>query len=330
MTSIKQRQHNTSNHLIAGAISGMINCIALQPLDLVKTRMQSGEVAGKRSIMNITRSIVNSGSVLSLWKGTVPTILRNTPGSSLYFGTLNASKRLLDPIVGASNQAMINLLAGSFARVSVGFLLMPFTVIKSRYESSMYNYKSLGDAFSSIWRTDGIRGFFYGFGSTALRDAPYSGIYVLIYEHLKKPLSSLEMFQLNGESRNAFINMTAAVNAGILATAATQPFDVLRVRIQLSPNKYKNMFAAAKSLLLNEGYRVFFSGVVPRLIRKTLSAAITWTILYVLYGDLVGDALMMLDSPNSVKRLIYAVTDLFQVHWRPNMSLQSIFKVLWV
>ncbi|KAI3634966.1 hypothetical protein MIR68_007347 [Amoeboaphelidium protococcarum] len=35
--------------------------------------------------------------------------------------------------------------------------------------------------------------------------------------------------------------------------------------------------------------------------------------LYVLYGDLVGDALIMLDSPNSVTRLTYAVTDLFQI-----------------
>lgn len=77
--------------------------------------------------------------------------------------------------------------------------------------------------------------------------------------------------------------MTSAVVAGVMATAVTHPFDVLRVRIQLFPNKYRNMWVASKSILKEEGPSVLLRGISPRLIRKTLSAAITWT----LYEELI-------------------------------------------
>jgi solute carrier family 25 protein 38 len=52
----------------------------------------------------------------------------------------------------------------------------------------MYNYKSMLDAFTSIFKTAGVRGLFYGFGSTALRDAPFAGLYLLFYEQSKATL----------------------------------------------------------------------------------------------------------------------------------------------
>ena len=38
-------------------------------------------------------------------------------------------------------------------------------------------------------KQDGLRGFFLGFGATALRDAPYAGLFVVFYEASKKSLS---------------------------------------------------------------------------------------------------------------------------------------------
>ena len=35
------------------------------------------------------------------------------------------------------------------------------------------------------WLCHTYQGLFYGFGSTAMRDAPYAGLYVLMYEHGK-------------------------------------------------------------------------------------------------------------------------------------------------
>jgi solute carrier family 25, member 38 len=69
--------------------------------------------------------------------------------------------------------------------------MMPVTVIKVRYESDYYAYRSLLGAARDIVRTEGVRGLFSGFGATAVRDGPYAGLYVLFYEKFKRNLADL-------------------------------------------------------------------------------------------------------------------------------------------
>jgi solute carrier family 25, member 38 len=79
----------------------------------------------------------------------------------------------------------VNVSAGMLARAGVGFILMPVSVIKVRFESSLYNYPTLAEAFRDLFRKEGVRGFFSGYGATALRDAPYAGIHLALYEGAK-------------------------------------------------------------------------------------------------------------------------------------------------
>ena len=161
-----------------------------------------------------------------------------------------------------------NLIAGAFARASVGLLVMPITIVKVRYESNLYNYTSITHAFQSIWASDGLRGLFYGYGSTILRDAPYSGIYVLLYERLRSEFTQ----------PHPLVNMGSAAFAGFIATGLTHPFDAVRTRIQLQPDRYPNAWATFLRLVKEDGVRSLFAGMSPRILRKTLSAAVTWTV----------------------------------------------------
>lgn len=83
------------------------------------------------------------------------------------------------------------------ARAFAGFILMPISVIKVRFESNMYNYRSLAEASADIFKKEGGRGFFSGFGATALRDAPYAGIQVALYESTKALLGGILCYELN-------------------------------------------------------------------------------------------------------------------------------------
>lgn len=74
------------------------------------------------------------------------------------------------------------------------------------------------------------------------------------------------------------INAASASVAGCLATAITQPFDVIRAHIQLQPDKYKNVLMAPRKIVEEKGVRGFVAGLVPRLFRRTFSAVITWTL----------------------------------------------------
>nr|KAJ3401356.1 hypothetical protein HK105_004500 [Polyrhizophydium stewartii] len=136
---------------------------------------------------------------------------------------------------------------------------MPITVVKIRYESNLYNYTSLWGAMSSIARHEGLPGFFRGFGATALRDAPYAGVYVLFYESLKTAVA-------------------AGFMGGLSATLATQPFDMVKTRMQLKPAEYRGLVRSFAKIAASEGMRGFFAGMLPRLVRKPLSSAISWTV----------------------------------------------------
>lgn len=190
---------------------------------------------------------------------------------------------------------LANLTTGAIARASAGFILMPMTIIKVRYESSLYSYQSILGAGKDILKTEGARGFFSGFGATAIRDAPYAGLYVVFYEQLKKRLSlfsqkvplpdELPVGGMKG-STSASINFGSGILAAGLATAITNPFDAIKTRIQLQPKKYHNMVHAGRMIVRDDGFKSLFDGLGLRMGRKAVSSALAWT----LYEELIRRA----------------------------------------
>ena len=172
-----------------------------------------------------------------------------------------------------------NLATGAFARVAAGLIVNPVTVLKVRYESSHYSYTSLAGAAKDIIAKEGPRGFFAGFGVTAVRDAPYAGLYVLIYEQSKARLGDLTAGNtMSTGSGSVSINFVSGVMAAIAATTLTNPFDAIKTRLQIAPAKYRNMVQASKLMLRDEGIRSMFSGLSLRIGRKAISSALTWTV----------------------------------------------------
>lgn len=162
--------------------------------------------------------------------------------------------------------------------------MMPVTVLKVRYESDYYAYRSLLGAGRDIVRTEGIRGLFAGFGATAARDAPYAGLYVLLYEQLKRRLASMTTTSTNADGAplagvsSSSINFVSGASAAGLATAITNPFDAVKTRLQLMPAKYGNMVRAVRLMIHEDGVRSLFNGLGLRMARKALSSALAWTV----------------------------------------------------
>ncbi|CAG8950645.1 hypothetical protein HYFRA_00002854 [Hymenoscyphus fraxineus] len=296
------------SHASSGGASGLVSAVILQPADLLKTRVQqSGHSSLRATVIHIWRT---SPSVLSFWRGTLPSGLRTGAGTAIYFSVLNDLRTavarsnilvpgvLLDPNARTNYSSSLpklsnlgNLTTGAVARTFAGFLTMPMTVMKVRYESNLYTYTSLWGASRDIFKTQGLRGFWSGFGATAWRDAPYAGLQILFYEQSKDRLSRLaQKTALPGEiakgmkvSTSAGINFTSGIVAAGLATAITNPFDAIKTRIQLEPLKYRNILQAGRVMLKREGITSLFDGLGLRMGRKALSSAFVWT----LYEDLI-------------------------------------------
>jgi len=301
----------TAFHIAAGLGSGAASALILQPADLLKTRVQQSHAS---SLTLAFRSILDGPHpVRSLWRGVTPSVIRTGFGSALYFGMLNqmrqyAARLPAVPIVagelkpaattttGSSSSALpklgnvANLTTGALARVAAGFVVNPITVLKVRYESTHYSYTSMAGAAKDILAKEGLRGFFAGFGATAVRDAPYAGLYVVVYEQAKVQLGAFAPTAVESHtastSTSATVNFMSGVVAAVSATTLTNPFDAIKTRLQIAPGRYGNMIRAATLMLREEGVKSMFSGLSMRIGRKALSSAFTWTV----YEELVRRA----------------------------------------
>ncbi|PTB64069.1 mitochondrial carrier [Trichoderma citrinoviride] len=293
-----------AQHFFFGLGSGVASAVLLQPLDLLKTRtQQSGHHPS--SLLSYWRELRQSPQpIRAFWRGTLPSSLRTGFGSALYFSSLNSIRQFLQKSNAFSQRIhatsassslptltpTANLVAGAVARTWAGFVMMPLTVIKVRFESSLYSYPSMWAAVRDIHRSHGLRGFFSGFGATAIRDGPYAGMYVSIYEMLKKRLallasggsqsssSSAEGTKAMSASVASSVNFASAISAGAACSAISNPIDVCKTRIQLQPQRYRNLFHAGYRMVVEEGFRSLWRGLALRMSRKALSSALSWTI----------------------------------------------------
>lgn len=270
------------------------------------------------SLRHALRNVLDGPDpIRSLWRGTTPSVIRTGFGSALYFGMLNHMREYLSrmpsiPVPGLSpgnvgegsssrSSSVLpkignvgNLATGAAARVAAGFIMNPVTVLKVRYESTHYSYTSMAGAARDIIKTEGARGFFAGFGATAVRDAPYAGLYVLLYEQSKAQLAGLSQLVPGPDGQpgvrsmrsNATINFMSGVVAATAATTLTNPFDAIKTRLQIAPQKYRNMVQAARMMLAEEGVKSMFYGLSLRIGRKAISSALTWTV----YEELIRRA----------------------------------------
>jgi len=120
------------------------------PPPIAGTSSNRPKLAPPPGIWETTRSVVKTDGWRGLWRGTTPTLYRNVPGVSMYFLTLSKFRQVVGNIQffrqdkglttlgkGGGKVKLTtsgDLLVGSTARTGVGFLLMPFTLMKTLSE----------------------------------------------------------------------------------------------------------------------------------------------------------------------------------------------------
>jgi solute carrier family 25 protein 38 len=276
---------------LAGTFSGTCSTIFFQPLDLVKTRLQQNvlfagaagaPLAGPQQaagMVGVVRHIIaTEHGVRALWTGIVPSIARTVPGVGIYFSSLELLKTRFGGAANSDKKSkmMKNLILGMTARTISGCIMIPATVIKTRFESRTYNYSHLSQAFTSIYKTEGLRGLTCGLLPTVIRDAPYSGLYFMFYTQLKDivvmPSRSTSVLSVDSQL------FLCKVAAGVMACAITHPADVVKTRMQLLPKENANLWKASARVYAQSGIGGFAVGFVPRMLRRTMMTVLAWTV----------------------------------------------------
>jgi len=159
-------------------------------------------------------------------------------------------------------------------------MLIPVTVVKTRWEAGgdRFQYKGSGVvmAVRTILAKEGVRGLVAGLVPTIARDAPYSGLYLMFYNHLKY----LAVSNNNNISRVEDTQLThffCGLIAGAMATIIVQPADVVKTSLQLSQGRMRVLQVMA-NIFKRRGLGGFMVGLGPRVVRKSLMSALAWSV----------------------------------------------------
>ena len=159
--------------------------------------------------------------------------MRCVPGVGLHFCCLDTLQSHF--CSGRQPKAVEALAFGMASRSLAGVLLIPVTVVKTRYESGVFVYKSITDAIRHTYRSEGVRGLTSGLLPTLMRDVPFSGLYYMFYTQLKSvafPFCGIDSSTSKQSAKqsvisSSFVTFACGINAGLLASIVTQPMDVV-------------------------------------------------------------------------------------------------------
>ncbi|XP_002989554.2 mitochondrial succinate-fumarate transporter 1 [Selaginella moellendorffii] len=290
---------------LSGSLGGIVEASCLQPIDVIKTRLQLDTARQYRGIANCGVTIVKSEGVRALWKGLTPFATHLTLKYTLRMGT-NA---LLQTFLADSDTGKLS----SAARLASGFgagvlealvIVTPFEVVKIRLQQQRglsrdkLLYKGPIHCAGTIIQQEGILGLWSGALPTVMRN----GINQAAMFTAKNTFDSMLWKKHEGDGRTLqpWQSMASGFLAGCVGPVCTGPFDVVKTRLMAQSKKnpkYSGMFHAIATIRAEEGVLALWKGLLPRLMRIPPGQAIMWAVADQITG--FYERKFVLPSPSS-------------------------------
>lgn len=229
--------------MLAGGIGGSCGDMLMHSLDTVKTRQQGDPNFPPRyNSMGSSYATIyrQEGFFRGLYGGVTPAFLGSFPGTVIFFGVYEFTKRkMLDSGINAN---IAYLSGGFFADLAASIVYVPSEVLKTRLQlqgrynnpffHSGYNYRGTTDAFRTIVRQEGYSALFHGYKATIFRDLPFSALQFAFYEQEQ----ALAKQWVGKRDIGLSLEIVTAATAGGMAGVITCPLDVVKTRIQTQQN----------------------------------------------------------------------------------------------
>lgn len=145
-------------------------------------------------------------------------------------------------------------LAGAISRCVVH----PLDTLRARLMVTTANQDTLMSTARSIVRTDGVRGFYRGFGISVVMQAPAVATYLSTYDWSKSLTSSA----MGLSERHPFVHLTSGFIAETVSAVFWVPMEVIKQRAQVrsGTGSATSSFMVTRDLLRHEGPRALFKG----------------------------------------------------------------------
>lgn len=285
----EEKQFSFLQMMFAGGSAGLVAEVITLPVDTMKVRMQVFQNK-YTSVSQAAKLVLKEEGFRAFYQGCIPGMLRQLSFASLRMGFYDMSMQRLAKKKGKKN---INILDRIFWGMVTGAAAIsfanPFDMMKVRFQSDISadgkkRYRNVRHAFRSIYKNEGIKGFYQSLPPNILRNSIINAAELATYTQCKAFLMRNGVFSKEGIP----LYFTCSFFAGFIAVLCGSPFDVIKSRMMdgkvVNGKKmlYGSIFEAVGSLFREKGVVGFYAGFSANVQR-----IVSWNVVMFMTRELI-------------------------------------------
>ncbi|XP_067658187.1 mitochondrial 2-oxoglutarate/malate carrier protein-like [Haliotis asinina] len=272
-----------------GGSAGMGATIFVQPLDLVKNRMQLSGEGGKarehKTSFHALRHILKTEGITGVYTGLSAGLLRQATYTTTRLGIYTTLFEMVSKDGKPPNfftKAAIGITAGAigaFVGTPAEVALIRMTADGRLPVDQQRGYKNVFNALSRIVTEEGVVTLWRGCMPTVGRAMVVNAAQLASYSQAKQGLMSTGYF-----ADNLFLHFCASMISGLVTTAASMPVDIAKTRIQNmkmidGKPEYKGGLDVLVKVIRKEGFFSLWKGFTPYYARLGPHTVLTFIFL---------------------------------------------------
>jgi len=264
-----------------GGVAAAVSKTVAAPIERVKLLIQNQDEmlkAGRldrpyKGIVECFTRTISAEGVPALWRGNMANVIRYFPTQALNFAFKDTYKKIFCPFNPKTDFWKFfvgNLASGGAAGATSLMVVYPLDFARTRLAADVgkgaadRQFQGLTDCLSKIYKSDGMKGLYQGFGVSVLGIIIYRACYFGGYDTLKRVLFS------DGKSSILFKFFIAQIVTGV-SGLISYPLDTVRRRLMMQSGRadvmYTGTFDCIRKIRAQEGGRAFFKGALSNVLR---------------------------------------------------------------
>ncbi|XP_018327975.2 mitochondrial 2-oxoglutarate/malate carrier protein-like [Agrilus planipennis] len=270
---------------VFGGAAGMGATLFVQPLDLVKNRMQLQKSKEKVSSFKVMTNVIKNEGIFALYGGLSAGLMRQATYTTTRLGVYTWLFDIASQGDKPPNffiKAALGMAAGcvgAFVGTPAEVALIRMTGDGRLPPAERRNYKNVFDALIRIIREEGIAACWRGAIPTMGRAMVVNAAQLATYSQAKQLLLSTGYFK-----DNINCHFWASMISGLVTTIASMPVDIAKTRIQNMKMidgvpEYKGSVDVLTKVIKREGLFALWKGFTPYYFRLGPHTVLTFIFL---------------------------------------------------
>ncbi|XP_068699398.1 mitochondrial 2-oxoglutarate/malate carrier protein-like isoform X2 [Montipora capricornis] len=259
---------------IMGGSAGMGATVFVQPLDLVKNRMQMSGVGGAakahKSSLHAIAFILRQEGFFGVYNGLSAGLLRQATYTTTRLGVYTSLMEKFKSPDGSPPSFLLKCALGMTAGAIGSFIGTPSEISLIRMTSDgrlpleqRRNYTSVFNALYRIIKEEGVLTLWRGCGPTVTRAVVVNAAQLATYSQAKQALLSTSYFK-----DDLLCHFGASMISGLATTIASMPVDIAKTRVQNmkiidGKPEYRGAMEVFLNVIRQEGVFALWKGFTP-------------------------------------------------------------------